>query len=194
MSDKNSRLYALFKIFFYVSAVTLGGGLAMLPLLRCEFVQRRQWLSDADMIDTVALMQAMPGIIAMNMGVLLGYRVAGVAGAVAAVIGGFMPPFLAIVLLATLIMSLQDSALLNHAFLGVRAGVCALILLAVIELGKQILKSRFEWVLASACFIAAIFFNVNAIWLIVLGILAGLGRHAWQSLNLARQHTAGTDK
>ncbi|MDY0175526.1 MAG: chromate transporter [Lentisphaeria bacterium] len=191
MSAKNSRLWALFRIFFNLSAVTLGGGLAMLPLLRREFVQRRGWLSDSDMVDTVALMQAMPGIIAMNMGVLLGYRVAGVAGAVAAVVGGFMPPFLAIVLLATLIMSLQNNDLLNQAFLGVRAGVCALILMAVIELGRQILKGRFEWLLASLCFIAIVFFQVNAIWLVLLGILSGLGYYAWQVARLGRLGEAG---
>ncbi len=173
MPGKGSKIWSLFKIFFGLSAVTLGGGLAMLPLLHREFVERRRWLSDEDMVDAVAIMQAMPGIIAMNMGVLLGYRIAGIAGAFAAVLGSLLPPFLAIVLLATLFIALQGNALMEQAFLGVRAAVCALILLAVIKLGRQIVKGPFEIILALLCFAALVFANVNAVWMIILGALAG---------------------
>jgi len=181
MPGKGSKIWSLFKIFFGLSAVTLGGGLAMLPLLHREFVERRRWLSDEDMVDTVAIMQAMPGIIAMNMGVLLGYRIAGIAGAMAAVLGSLLPPFLAIVLLATLFMTLQGNALVEQAFVGVRAAVCALILLAVIKLGRQILKGAFEIILALFCFAALVFANVNAVWMVVLGALAGFVYFFWKS-------------
>ena len=173
MPDRGSRLWSLFKIFFVLSAVTLGGGLAMLAPLHREFVERRRWLSDEDMVDTVAIMQAMPGIIAMNMGVLLGYRIAGVAGAFIAVLGSLLPPFLAIVLLATIFMALQGNPVVEQAFLGVRAAVCALILLAVIKLCRQIIKGPFEIILSILCFAALVFANVNAVWMIVFGAFAG---------------------
>ena len=181
MPGKGSRIWSLFKIFFGLSAVTLGGGLAMLPLLHREFVERRRWLSDEDMVDTVAIMQAMPGIIAMNMGVLLGYRIAGIAGAMAAVLGSLLPPFLAIVLLATLFIALQGNALVEQAFLGVRAAVCALILLAVIKLGRQIIKGPFEIILSILCFAALVFANVNAVWMIVFGALIGFVYFFWKN-------------
>ncbi|MFA6930568.1 MAG: chromate transporter, partial [Lentisphaeria bacterium] len=166
-------------------------GLAMLPLLQREFVEKRNWLSNEDMVDTVAIMQAMPGIIAMNMGVLLGYRVAGFWGALSAIAGSLLPPFLAIVLLATLIMSLQGNPILTQAFLGVRAAVCALILLAVFKMGRQILKGAFEIVLTVVCFSALVFANVNAIWMIVLGILAGFTHYAVQTRKMKKQFSAG---
>ena len=173
MPGRGSRLWSLLKIFFVLSAVTLGGGLAMLPLLHREFVERHRWLSDEDMVDTVAIMQTMPGIIAMNMGVLLGYRISGVAGACVAVLGSLLPPFLAIVILAPLFMALQGNPVVEQAFLGVRAAVCALILLAVIKLWRQIVKGPFEIIMAILCFVALVFANVNAIWMIVFGALAG---------------------
>lgn len=191
MPGKGAKVYSLFWIFCYLSAVTLGGGLAMLPLLQREFVERRRWLSNEDMVDTVAIMQAMPGIIAMNMGVLLGYRIAGVAGALAAVLGSLLPPFLAIVLLATAFMALQGNPLVEQAFLGVRAAVCALILLAVVKLGRQIVKGPFEIVLTLLCFAALVFANVNAIWMIVLGAVAGFVCFHWRKWQKTRNAQPG---
>ena len=76
-----SKNITLFRVFFSISAVALGGGLTMLPIMSREFVEKRGWLSDNDMLDTVAVMQSLPGIISINMAVLIGYRVSGIAGA-----------------------------------------------------------------------------------------------------------------
>ncbi|MBP5301001.1 MAG: chromate transporter, partial [Victivallales bacterium] len=161
------RIRTLFGVFFYLSAVTLGGGLAMLPLMRQEFVAKRGWMTDDEMVDTVAAMQSMPGIIATNMGVLIGFHCAGIPGALAALAGG-LPPFLAIVLLAAIVSRLREFAVVQHLFLGVRAAVAAMILLAVITLARQILKGErlrkiFSWTVAAASFIALVFFGVDAI-------------------------------
>ncbi|NLF94914.1 MAG: chromate transporter [Oligosphaeraceae bacterium] len=174
MSEPEGRLRILFRVFFSLSAVTLGGGIAMLPLISREFVEKRRWLSQEDMLDTVAIMQAMPGIIAMNMGVLIGHRCAGWRGALVALSASLLPPFLAIVLLATLIMAIQGTAAAQQAFLGVRAAVCGLILIAVLKLARPVLRDWFTIVVAAGCFVALVFFNLNAIWLIIGGALAGL--------------------
>ena len=176
------RSRTLFGVFFYLSTVTLGGGLAMLPLMRQEFVEKRKWMTDDEMVDTVAAMQSMPGIIAMNMGVLIGYRCAGIGGAIAAMLGGILPPFIAIVLLATLVARLRQFAVVQHLFLGVRAAVAALILMAVVSLGKQILKGDrpqyiFAWAVAIASFAALVFFGVDAILVIIAGAILGLICH-----------------
>lgn len=175
-----SRLKTLFGIFFNLSLVTLGGGLAMLPAIRTEFVEKRKWLTDEEMVDTVATMQSMPGIIACNMGVLLGYRMAGIPGALAAVLGSVLPPFIAIVALAELVVRLREYPAVSHLFLGVRAAICALILWAVINLGKQILQKKqdaiakaFSWTIAVASFLALAFFGVNAINVLLACALLG---------------------
>ncbi|NMA45855.1 MAG: chromate transporter, partial [Lentisphaerae bacterium] len=134
MSEQQQRIWTLFHVFFYVSAVALGGSLAMLPLVKQEFVDKRHWLSNDDMVDTVAVMQSLPGILSINMAALIGYRVAGITGAGAAAIGVALPPFLSIIIIAAAVQGLLESPIMGRIFHGVRSAVCALILLAAIKL------------------------------------------------------------
>ena len=174
-----SRLKALFGIFFYLSTVTLGGGLAMLSGMRDEFVAKRKWLTDEEMVDTVAAMQSMPGIIACNMGALLGYRVAGFPGALVSILGATLPPFLAIMLLASAVAWLRQFTVVSHIFLGVRAAIAATILWAAVGLGRKILDTPekrariFSWSVAVGSFVALSFFGVNAILVLVIAAILG---------------------
>lgn len=131
------RILGLSWSFFWISTVTLGGGMAMLPLMEREFVEKRNWLTSQEMVDIVAVMQALPGLIAVNMAVLVGYRVKGVLGAIAAAFASVLSPFIVIVVLATGLAALSDSSALNHVFLGVRAGTAALILLSLVRLIRR---------------------------------------------------------
>ena len=167
-------LRTLFWTFFRIAAVTPGGGLVMLPILQQEFEERRKWVSPEDMVDIVAMVQSTPGIIAVNMAVMLGYRVAGVPGALAASAGAVLPSFLIILAVAALFHTLGGSGALGAAFAGVRAAVCALILLSCAKMARKILKGPFEVALALASFAALVFFGVNAVSLIVLAAVAGL--------------------
>ena len=179
--NRLQRCRTLFTIFLGLSTVTLGGGMAMLPMMRTEFVDKRHWMTDDEMVDTVAAMQSLPGIIASNMGVLIGYRIAGVPGAFAAVLGSVLPPFIAISLLASLFAYLRQYPLVQEIFRGVRAAISALILLAVLSLAKQIFAKgdRARRVLASV--VACISFciltflpQINAAWVIAAAAVFGL--------------------
>ncbi len=169
-----SKNITLFRVFFSISAVALGGGLTMLPIMSKEFVEKRGWLSDNDMLDTVAVMQSLPGIISINMAVLIGYRVSGVFGAVFSAFGVILPPFVAIILLAMFLTKLDNNETVNHVFLGVRAAVAAMILLSAVKLAKQALKSHWAQVIAIFGFIAMVFFEMNAILLVIIGALVGM--------------------
>lgn len=168
------RLQVLFWVFFSISAVSLGGGLAMLPIMSREFVTKRQWLTNDDMVDTIALMQSLPGIISTNMAVLIGYRVAGIPGALAGSVGVAVPPFVVIMVIAALFRHLTGNPAVDHIFLGVRAAICALILLTAIKLARQILKGAYEIVVAALSFLILVFVPVNAVWIIILAGLSGL--------------------
>ena len=167
-------LRTLFWTFFRIAAVTPGGGLVMLPILQQEFEERRKWVSPEDMVDIVAMVQSTPGIIAVNMAVMLGYRVAGVAGALAATLGAVLPSFLIILGVAALFHTLGGSQTLDRAFAGVRAAVCALILLSTVSMGRRILKGPLEIAIAAAAFVALFVFGVNAVWVILAGLALGL--------------------
>jgi len=190
MTDHHQRIWTLFRVFFCISAVALGGGLAMLPIMKREFVDKRHWLSNDDMLDTIAVMQSLPGIISINMAVLIGYRVAGIAGAAAAASAVALPPFLAIIIIASAVQGLLHSPTMGRIFHGVRAAICALILLSAIKLAKQILISRFALVIAVAGFIVMVFLPINAIWMIVVAAMAG---YLYQTISkLRKQQTTGS--
>lgn len=189
------RSLTLFRVFASISAVALGGGLVMLPVMQREFVERRGWMSNDDMLDTVALMQSLPGIIAVNMGSLIGYRIAGVAGAIAGVLGVVLPPFLTIVAIAYFLLNVFDYPAVQHAFTGIRAGVCAMILMSVIKMAKSSLKSAFAACVALGGFLTLLLCDINVIILIVAGALAGLlaaGYSAWRARRLAATAQGGT--
>lgn len=174
-----TKIRTLFWIFFYLSAVTLGGGLAMLRPIQEEFVEKRKWLTDEEMVDTVAAMQSMPGIIACKMAILLGFKMAGWAGGLAAFIGSILPPFIAIVALAKLVFSLRQYEVISNMFMGVRAAVAAMILMTVISTGKKILSTpeardrAIGWGIAVAVFVAMVFFGVSAICVLVIAAILG---------------------
>ena len=172
--EKLSRIKALFCIFFGISSISLGGGLTMLPVMQREFVEKRSWMTPEEMVDTVAVMQSLPGIIAVNMSSLIGYRIAGVAGALAGTAGVILPPFLCILVIAMGMSQLAANETLNHIFLGVRSAVTALILLSAYKLSRQIVKDVFSAVLCLAGFLLLVFVELEAIWLIVAAAVVGL--------------------
>ena len=167
-------LRTLFWTFFRIAAVTPGGGLVMLPILQQEFEERRRWISPEDMVDIVAMVQSTPGIIAVNMAVMVGYRIAGVRGALAASFGAVLPSFGIILAVAALFHTLGGSGTLGAAFAGVRAAVCALILVSCAKMARAVVKGPFEAVVAAAGFAALVFGGVNAAALVVAAAVLGL--------------------
>jgi len=171
--------------FLWISTVTLGGGMAMLPLMERAFVEKRRWLSTQEMVDIIAVMQSLPGLIAVNMAVLIGYRVKGVAGALVSSVASVLVPFAAIVLVASGLSALGDSPALAHVFLGVRAGTAALVLGSLVRLAAWSLSGFAARVLAVGSFVAAVVLGVDVALIIVFGMLVGLGlivANAWKEV------------
>ena len=168
------RLSDLAWVFFWISTVTLGGGMAMLPLMDREFVEKRNYLSEQEMVDIVAVMQSLPGLIVVNMAVLIGYRVKGVVGALVAAFASVLSPFVIIAIVAAGLSSLTDSPTLDHVFLGVRAGTAALILMSLVKLAKQVMDGPLSWSLGAIAFVASVVIGVDITFVILFGFLVGL--------------------
>ena len=127
----------LFTTFFKVGTFTLGGGYAMIPLMRREVVERRGWMDDTAFLDTVSLAQAMPGVFAVNMATQVGYRRSGGGGAAAAILGNIISPIAIILLIATLFRHYQHNPTVQHIFMGIRPAVVALIAAPVFTLAHS---------------------------------------------------------
>ena len=175
-SGQMKKLVDLAWVFFWISTVTLGGGMAMLPLMDREFVEKRKYLSEQEMVDIVAVMQSLPGLIAVNMAVLIGYRVQGVAGALVAAFASVLSPFAIIAAVAAGLSSLTDSPTLDHVFLGVRAGCAALILMSLVKLVKQVMDGPLAWSLGALAFVASVVVGIDVTFVILFGFLVG-GAH-----------------
>ncbi len=176
-AGRAERVRTLFTVFFKISALAVGGGLTMLPLIDEAFTEKRKWMTDEEMVDCVAVVQSMPGIIGCNIAAAAGYRIAGIPGVLAALAGVALPPFLVILLVAMCFLNLSGNTWIDHAFLGVRSAICALILSAAVKLGRSILKAPFPILLAGASFCILTFFpQINVLWVILGGAALGLCR------------------
>ena len=167
------RIFDLAWVFFWISTVTLGGGVAMLPLMDREFVEKRKYLSEQEMVDIVAVMQSLPGLIAVNMAVLIGYRVKGVLGALVSALGAVITPYVVIAFAARCLSFLSDNPTVDHVFLGIRAGTAALIALSLVKLAKSALVGRFAQALAVLSFLAAVVLQVDLTYVVLAGFAVG---------------------
>lgn len=168
-------IYAsLYWEFFKIGLFTIGGGMAMIPQLQQIFVKDKGWLTEEDMIDCIAISQALPGIIAINSATYIGLRRTGVLGAVAATLGVVTPSLVIIILVASALEFAGGNSYIQGAFAGIKAAVCGLILVTVVKMGKQILRSAFQWILAIAAFAAIILFGVSVVWVVIAGAICGI--------------------
>ena len=173
-------LWDLFFSFFRVGLFTFGGGAAMLPLLQAEFVVRRKWVSDSELMDFSSIGQCTPGIIALNTATFIGYKKKGITGAAAATIGIVFPSLLIILLVASVLRNYIDNEYVVHAFAGIRVVVAALILDAVVRLWKQGVVGRFGQVMFAVCLLLLIFAGFSPVMIVIFAGVSGYLYQFWQ--------------
>ena len=127
----------IFWSFFKVGAFTIGGGYAMIPLMQREIVERHRWIGEEEFMDQVALSQAMPGVFAVNMATMTGYRLRGVRGAVVAIVGNVLMPIVFILVLAMFFRAFREVPAVERIFMGLRPAVVALIAAPVFTMAKS---------------------------------------------------------
>ena len=130
-------LLELFLAFARIGALTFGGGLAMLPMLKYELCEKRDWVTEDEIMDYYAIGQCTPGIIAVNTATFVGYKKKGVTGGIIATIGMVTPSIIIILLVATVLNVFMGNEILSHALSGIRAAACALIASTVVTLAKK---------------------------------------------------------
>lgn len=129
-------LWNIFFVFAKIGAFTIGGGYTMVPAIEAE-MRRKQWLSEDELPDMVALSQSAPGLLTVNMAVFTGYRLRGLAGSVAATVGCLLPPFAIILLIAMFFSDIRDYPLVAAIFNGVRPAAVAIIAAYTAKLVKS---------------------------------------------------------
>ncbi|WP_300369970.1 chromate transporter [Brachyspira sp.] len=188
ISNKKPSWYTMFFSFFYIGLVTIGGGLAMLPIMEDEFVNKRKFLTKDEIIDIFALSQSIPGVIAINTSLLTGFKVAGIFGGIMAGIGVMMPSFIIILMIAPIFEKFQNTIYVNKAFLGIRGAIAGLILLSAFSMGKQVIKNKFTAVLFILSFISVVFLHLNVIYALLISALIGWGYYIINKYIIKKQY------
>ena len=129
-------LFSLFYVFAKIGLFTLGGGYAMLPLMEREMVDKRAWLTREEFLDTIAVAQAAPGIMAINVAILVGYQRARARGSFCAAFGAALPSFIIILVIAVFFQTYQNNPVVSRIFKGIRPAVVALIAVPVFRLAR----------------------------------------------------------
>lgn len=167
-------LFKLFMIFVKIGAILLGGGYVILPILMSEFVEKRDWLSEGELVDFFALSQSLPGIIAANISMFVGYKLRGKIGAIVAMIGVVFVPFLVITILASFLNILTENKFINGILWGVGVAVVALILLTVRELWQKSIKNNYFYIIFVLSLCSILFFELSPIKTIFIFVFLGV--------------------
>jgi len=169
---RKSNIASLFGSFLKIGAFTFGGGYAMIPLIQAEMIERRGWLSREEFLNQLTLAQSIPGPIALNTAVFVGYKVGGVRGALASVAGVVLPSFCIILLIAVYFTDFRDNLYVDAAFKGMRPAVVALIMAPIFGLAKGL--SWWKLLLAAVAAVAVWQLGVSPIWFIIAGAATGI--------------------
>ena len=164
----------MFKSFFKIGAFTIGGGYAMLPLIEKEVVDKKQWIEKEEYLDMIALAQSAPGPIAVNTSVFVGYKVAGLPGAIITTLGTILPSFIIILIVASFFMGIKDNAVIERIFKGVRPAVVALIAAPVINLSKSAKINRYTVIIPIFVAVLVAFVKITPIVIIILAVIGGI--------------------
>lgn len=192
--EQEDNLYMqLFWLFFKLGLFTIGGGMAMVPLLQEKVCDEKGWMTEEETVDCLAVSQGLPGVVAINMATYVGYKMKKLPGAAIATLGTIIPSFVIIILVVLFLDTIAENPYVQGALTGIRAAATGLIAFAAWKLGKQVLagKGAFEWILALTAFVIIAFFDINAVWVILGSIAVGI----LYSLVLSKRvKTAKTEK
>lgn len=162
----------LFLTFMKIGGFTIGGGMAMVPIMESEIVTKNKWLTKEEFLDILAVSQATPGIFAVDMASHIGYKISGLKGAIISALGNILPSLVIILLIAFFFSTFRDNVWVEAIFKGIRPAVVALIAMPVFSMLKSAKINKHNiWIpFVSTVLIWAL--GVSPVWII---LAAGVG-------------------
>lgn len=171
-----SKLWTLFHSMFMLSACTFGGGFVIVSLMKKKFVEELQWLEEDEMLDVTAITQSAPGPLMTNAAVIVGYRTAGIVGALIAILGSILPPMIILSIISVFYEQFRTNPYIATALQVMRAGVAAVIFDVVWNLAGNVWNTKrvMYIVMMVVAFFATCFFEVSAMLIIFTCLGIGL--------------------
>ncbi len=168
------ELFELYLAFFRIGGLTFGGGLTMLPMLKHELVEKKEWVTEEEILDYYAVGQCTPGIIAVNVSTFVGYKRKGIPGAIFSTLGMVSPSLIIVSILALFLEQFMDNETVSHAVGGIKIVVCALMLHTVITMSKKTIKNITGGVVCAIAFLLAMLTPVPTVLLVVAAGVFGI--------------------
>ena len=189
MKQSAGFYWTLFRSTFSLSAFTVGGGFVIVPLMKKQFVDKLHWIDEDEMLDIAAISQSAPGPIAVNAAILVGYRLSGLVGALVSILGTILPPLLLLSVISVFYQAFRENVYFSGLMTGMRAGVAAVIVDVVMKMSLDVVRGKDPVAIVSmaAAFIAACFFEVNVIWIILAAGAVGLLNYFWKTRKAGRK-------
>ncbi len=165
------ELVKLFISFLKVGAFSFGGGFAMIPFIQEEVINRNGWVTGKEFLDMIAISQVTPGPIAINAATFIGSKVGGLLGGIVATTAVVLPSFIIVMILIMITKRFGKTHLMDVIYKGVRPAVMALILSAIVSVGKETITDLKSVLIAIGVFIVL---NLTKMNIIVVMMLAGV--------------------
>lgn len=175
MKGKGKRIWELFWVFLRIGAFTFGGGYAMIGLIDDDCVQRRGWITKEELMDVTVIAESTPGPVAINCATYVGFRQAGIPGAVAATLGVVLPAFGIILAISSVLDRFLQIRAIASAFRAIKIAVGLLIFRAGFRMLKMIPKTKLSYLMMGTATLATLLIDLlawrfSSVWL--LGIAA----------------------
>ena len=173
MKSKIRQLLELYLAFVKIGTFTFGGGLAMMPIMQRELIEKRGWITEEELIDYFAIGQSTPGIIAVNVATFVGYKRLGWLGGIIGTIGVVTPSWVIIMILAGAISSVDKYPLAQKALRGINVAVAALLTSVIVKFSKKTIKSVWNALFMLLAFALIYFLKVQSVWIIIASLIIG---------------------
>jgi chromate transporter len=168
------------KAFFYVGSVGFGGGLAVLAQLQRHVVEKLRWISSDEFVEATSVIQALPGVIAVNISCYIGFKLRHWKGGLVAVAAMILPAFVSMLLLSEFYLRFKEVPSLERIFRGITPAVAAFISVAAFKLGRSVIRSMWDWPIALFSFVALSFWDLGVVRTVLLAGGSGLVASAWK--------------
>ena len=183
MKREKGILWKLFLSMISLGTFTFGGGYVIVTLMKKKFADEYHWIDETEMRDLIAIAQSAPGAIAGNGSIVVGYKLAGIPGMLVSILGTILPPFVILSLVSMFYIAFRDNIWVHSMLTGMQAGVAAVIIAVVLEMGHGILveKNKISMLIMAAAFVLTFFLNINVVYVVIGCIVFGAAR-TWRSM------------
>lgn len=168
------RALTVLRVMFKVGFFTWGGGWSIVAQLQREFIEKRGWMTQEDLVDIISVGRSMPGIMVMNVSVLFGYQIGGIPGVICSVAGIASPSVIVLSIVTGFYTQIKDNIYVAKALVGVRAAVIPIIGGAALKMRKTAWVDYKGYLISAAAFLLCVFTPLHNIFIVLAGAAAGL--------------------